>query len=70
MNMNGEYEDGIDGEEDESVNSDGFAVGLHATKLHLLTVSGELKKESRLQQHEEYHSDEYGSPVSHFKSSL
>ncbi|CAI9277209.1 unnamed protein product [Lactuca saligna] len=38
--MNGEDKDGIDGEEDESVNSDCFAVGLHAPKLHLLTVSG------------------------------
>lgn len=40
MDMDGEYEDGIDGEEDESMNGDSFAVGLHAPKLHLLTVSG------------------------------
>lgn len=40
MDMNNKDKDVIDGEEDESVNSDCFAVGLHAPKFYLLTVSG------------------------------
>lgn len=50
--MNGEDEDGVDGEEDESVDGDGLAVSLHAPKLHLLAVSRQLKKQARLQQYE------------------
>lgn len=40
MDMEDEDENGVDGEEDESVNGDSLAVGPHAPELQLLGVSG------------------------------
>lgn len=39
MDVNGENKDGVNGEEDESVNSNSLTVSLHAPKLQLLAVS-------------------------------
>lgn len=66
MDLDGEDEDGVDGEEDESVNSNRLSVSPHAPELQLLAVSRQLKKESRLQQHKQYYTDEYRSPIRHF----
>ncbi|KAL8248663.1 hypothetical protein R6Q59_005531 [Mikania micrantha] len=47
------------------MNGDGFAVGFHASELYLPTVSGQLKKQSRLQQDEQHYADDYGTPIRH-----
>lgn len=39
MNVNGQDEDGIERKEDKSVNSNSFAIGLHAAKLQRAAVS-------------------------------
>ncbi|KAL8251330.1 hypothetical protein R6Q59_035023 [Mikania micrantha] len=44
MSMNGEDGDGIHGEEDESVNDDGFAIGFLASNLFFPTVYGAIEK--------------------------
>ncbi|KAK3183824.1 hypothetical protein Dsin_031110 [Dipteronia sinensis] len=52
--MDGQDEDGVESEEDKSVNSNGFAVSLHASKLKLFVVSRKREQKSRLEQHEQY----------------
>ncbi|CAK9175133.1 unnamed protein product [Ilex paraguariensis] len=52
VNMDGKDEDSVDDEEDESVDCDGLAVGLHAPEIQVFVVSRELKEQSRLQEHE------------------
>lgn len=65
MNVESQEKDGIEGEEDESVNEDGFAVGLHASELKLLAVAGEGAEKPGLEQHEQHYADEYWCPIRH-----
>lgn len=65
MNVKGEENEGIESEEDEGVNEDGLAVGLHATELELSVGAGEGKEQARLEDDEEEDADHHGTPVSH-----
>ncbi|KAL8097606.1 hypothetical protein AgCh_030658 [Apium graveolens] len=44
MDVKSKNKDGVKNEEDESVNSNGFAVGLHVSKFNLFAVAWELKQ--------------------------
>ncbi|KAG4938343.1 hypothetical protein JHK87_044313 [Glycine soja] len=68
MDFNGEDEDGVEREEDERVDENGFAVGLHATELKLLPVPRKGEKQPRLEQHEQNYPDQHRCPISHFLS--
>ncbi|KAG6390098.1 hypothetical protein SASPL_151578 [Salvia splendens] len=65
VDMNGEDEDSVEDEEDEGVDSDGLAVGLHGAELHVAVVARDLEEEPRLQQDEEHHSHQDWAPVRH-----
>ncbi|XP_054801533.1 uncharacterized protein LOC129305559 [Prosopis cineraria] len=66
MNVESQEKDGVESEEDEGVNEDGFAVGLHASELQLLAVSREGTEQPWLKQHEQHHADEHWGPIRHF----
>ena len=66
VDMEGEDENGVESEEDESVDGDGFAVGLHAAELHGAAVARQLEEQARLQQHEQHHPHQHRSPVRHY----
>lgn len=57
VNVDGEDEDSIKCKEDESVNGDRLAVGLHAPELKIFVVARELKQQARLQQYKQNHPD-------------
>ncbi|GER47504.1 hypothetical protein STAS_24622 [Striga asiatica] len=65
VDVDGEDENSVEGEEDERVDGNSLAVGLHASELQLAVVPRYLKQQPRLQQYEEYNSDEHRAPVSH-----
>ncbi|KAG6410156.1 hypothetical protein SASPL_128206 [Salvia splendens] len=65
VEMNGEDENSVDDEENEGVDCDGLAVGLHAAELHVAVVSRNLEKKAWLEQDEEHDSDQDGTPVRH-----
>ncbi|GAB2278438.1 hypothetical protein Dimus_013121 [Dionaea muscipula] len=63
--MDGENKDGVEGEEDESMNEDGPAVGLHSAELERSTVAGNLTQQAGRQQHEQHHPYQHRRPVRH-----
>ncbi|MED6223059.1 hypothetical protein PIB30_070324 [Stylosanthes scabra] len=62
VDLKSDDDDGVESEEDESVNENGFAVGLHAAELELLAVAREREKQTGLKKDEENHSD-YDCPL-------
>lgn len=63
--MESENEDGVEDEEDESVNGDGLAVSLHAPELKLPIIPRKLEEKPRREQHEQYNSDHHWRPIRH-----
>ncbi|KAI8030417.1 hypothetical protein LOK49_LG01G04216 [Camellia lanceoleosa] len=68
MEMEGEDNDGVEGEEEKSVKGYGLTVSLHAPKLHMSVVSRYLEQQTRRQQHEQHHPYQYWSPIRHFQT--
>ncbi|CAL5370281.1 unnamed protein product [Camellia sinensis] len=68
MEVEGEDNDGVEGEEEKSVKGYGLTVSLHAPKLHMSVVSRYLEQQSRRQQHEQHHPYQYWSPIRHFQT--
>ncbi|KAK4272197.1 hypothetical protein QN277_020785 [Acacia crassicarpa] len=66
MNIKSQKKDGVDSEEEEGVDEDGLAVGLHASELQLLAVSREGAEQAWLKKHEQHHADEHWGPIRHF----
>ncbi|CAN0924708.1 hypothetical protein LINGRAHAP2_LOCUS34346 [Linum grandiflorum] len=67
VDTNSQDENSIDCEEDESVNRDGFAIGLQASKLDLSAVSWELEQEPWCEQDEQDYPYQDWTPVSHWE---
>ncbi|CAN6572436.1 unnamed protein product [Malus baccata var. baccata] len=63
VDVDDQDENGIENEEEESVDSDGLAVGLHAPKLQRLAVSREREEQPWLQQYKQHHSYQYWAPT-------
>lgn len=51
MDANGQNEDGVDAEEDESVDEYGLAVGREGAEFKVAVVAGELEQEARREQY-------------------
>lgn len=66
VDVEGEDEDGVEDEEEESVESYGLTVGLHVSKLHGPGVPRYLEQQPRLQQQEQHHPYQHRPPIRHF----
>lgn len=66
VDVEGEDEDGVEDEEEESVESYGLTVGLHASELHGPGVPRYLEQQPRLQQQEQHHPYQHRPPIRHF----
>ncbi|CAN1137515.1 hypothetical protein LINPERPRIM_LOCUS22924 [Linum perenne] len=67
VDTNSQDENSIDSEENESVNCDGFAIGLQASKLELSAVSWKLEQEPWRKQDKQDYPDQDWTPVSHWR---
>ena len=66
MDPDGDHEDGAEAEEEEGVDEDGEAAGVHAVELRdAPAAAGDLAEQPRREEHEEEHRDQHGAPVTH-----
>ena len=65
METDGDGEDGDESEENDGVDENRGAAGVHIPELHDSTSRRNLKEKSRSQKHEQYHSHHYRSPICH-----
>lgn len=67
MNANGNEENSDEAKEDDGVNQNGSATGVHASELNYCSAAWYLKQKAWAQQHEQHHSDHHRAPISHFR---
>ncbi|CAN6876133.1 unnamed protein product [Brassica oleracea] len=65
VEIDGDDQNGVDGEEDESVNSYGFSVGFEVTEVYRSVVSGQREEKTRRENHEQDDADDNRSPIRH-----
>ncbi|KAK4789064.1 hypothetical protein SAY86_020383 [Trapa natans] len=70
VDPNSQEEDGYEAEEDDGMNEDGGAAGLHVSESHHLPLCRQLKQQPRAKQHEQHHRHHHRSPVCRHLSSL
>lgn len=65
VDMKSENEDGIEDEEDESMNDYSFTVSLHTPELKLPIIPRELEQKPWREKHEQNNSDHHWRPIRH-----
>lgn len=66
METDGDGEDGDESEENDGVDENRGAAGVHIPELHDSTSRRNLKEQSRCQKYEQYHCDHHRSPIRHY----
>ena len=65
LDADGDEEDGVQGEEEDSVDDDGGDAGLEVAQGDATRLGGHLEDQPRRQQDEEHERDQHGRPVLH-----
>ena len=68
LDADGDEEDGVQGEEEDSVDDDGGDAGLEVAQGDATRLGGHLEDQPRRQQDEEHERDQHGRPVLHLRS--